>query len=106
MLPPEYPIGISGAGTVFFRNFTLPTTSAPDCNVIDRQTTFRHHFLEVAVAKRVPQILSHAQNDDLVLEMSPTEQLWSFSIHGITVPMRPPRLQQIRNLAYVMIPGF
>src|SRR5262245_44099355 len=70
----------------WIQNRRIPLYPAPDGNVIDRQTALRHHLLQVAVAKRVPQIPSHAQYNDLVLEVSPTEQLWSLSTHRITVP--------------------
>jgi hypothetical protein len=32
--------------------------------------TFRHHFLEISVAERVPEIPMDAQQDDLVSEVS------------------------------------
>jgi hypothetical protein len=47
---------------------------APNGDVVHRQAAFRHHFFQVAVAKRVPQIPPHAQNDNHVLEVSPPKQ--------------------------------
>ena len=38
------------------------------------QTTFCHQFLEVAIARRIPQVPSQAQNNDLAPEMSSSEQ--------------------------------
>jgi len=52
---------------------------APNRNVVHRQAAFRHHFFQVAVAKRVPQIPAQAQNDNYVLEVSSrnsAERFW------------------------------
>jgi hypothetical protein len=58
---------------------------------------FRHHFFQVAVAQRVPQIPPHAQNDNHVLEVSPPEQCRAVLAHRLTLPDPSARvLQQIR----------
>jgi ATP-dependent DNA ligase len=67
----------------------LSLDPTPDGDVIHRKTTLRHHFLQVAVAERVPQIPSHAQNNDHVLEVPPSEQRRSLLAHGITLPNLP-----------------
>ena len=56
----------------------------------------RRHIGKITVAQRVLQIPSHAQQDDLVFEVSPTEQsrpILSHSSHPIRTASR--RLQQI-----------
>ena len=63
---------------------------APDRDVIHCKTALRHHFLQVAVAERVPQIPSNAQNDDHVLEVPSSEQRWSLWAHGITYQISQP----------------
>jgi hypothetical protein len=57
--------------------------------VIDCQSTFRHHLLKIPIAQRVPQIPSHAQNDNVAPEMSPTEQCWLALAHLLTLPDQP-----------------
>lgn len=53
----------------------------PDRDVIYGQTALLHHFFQVTVAERVPQIPPHAQNDDHVLEVPPPEQRCSLLAH-------------------------
>src|SRR5947209_4682224 len=61
-----------------------------DMPISNRPTT------QVAVAKGVPQIPTHAQNDNHVLEVSPTEQCRAVLAHRLTLPNPPVRvLQQI-----------
>jgi hypothetical protein len=43
--------------------------------MIDRESTLRHHLVQVAIAERVPEIPPYAQNDHVVPEMAPAEQL-------------------------------
>jgi len=69
---------------------------APYRRVVHGQAALGHHFFKITVAQRVSQIPSHAQQDDLVFEVSPTEQsrpILSHSSHPIRTASR--RLQQI-----------
>ena len=69
---------------------------APNGDVVHRQAPFRHHFFQVAVGKRVPQIPPHAQNNNHVLEVSPSKQCRAVLAHRLTLPDPPIRfLQQI-----------
>jgi hypothetical protein len=43
--------------------------------VSQRQTSFAHHFDQVAQAELVAQVPANTQNDDLPIEMASTEQL-------------------------------
>ena len=43
----------------------------PNRDAMDRQRTFRHHFLQVAVARHVAQIPSHPQNDNHFVQAVP-----------------------------------
>ena len=86
------------------QNGRIPLHPAPNRDVIDRQTALHHHFFQIAVAERVPQIPAHAQNYDDVLEVAPSEQRWSLLAHEITVPKPsataatdPPRIHRHRN---------
>jgi len=37
---------------------------APNGNVVDRESAFRHHFLQIAVAERITQITPDAKDND------------------------------------------
>jgi hypothetical protein len=43
--------------------------------VIDVQTPFEHHLLQVAIAQRIPQVPANAEQNDLGLEMTPFERI-------------------------------
>jgi peptidoglycan hydrolase-like protein with peptidoglycan-binding domain len=45
-----------------------------------------HHFLQIAVAKRISQVPPHAQKDDDIVKVSPSERRWSALPHRITLP--------------------
>ena len=80
------------------QNGSIVLHPAPNGDVVHRQAAFRHHFFQVAVAKGVPQIPTHAQNDNHVLEVSPPEQCRAVLAHRLTLPKPPVRvLQQIRE---------
>jgi hypothetical protein len=67
---------------------------APDRDVIYRKTALRHHFLQIAVAERVPQILSKLQNDHHVLEVRPRNSAGRFWPTDSPYQISLPRLQQ------------
>lgn len=71
------------------QNGRIALNPAPDGHVVHRQPPLHHHFFQVAIAERVPQIPSHAQNDDHVLEVPPSEKRWSLLAHGFTLPNPP-----------------
>ena len=48
-------------------------TRAVDHGVIDVQASLEHHLLQVAVAKRIPQIPADTQQNNLGLEVTPFE---------------------------------
>jgi hypothetical protein len=60
---------------------------APDRDMVDRQLSFRHKFLDVPVTEAESQITTNAQDDHFRFEMSPFE-------HCRPVPPHPP--QRIR----------
>jgi predicted DNA-binding protein (UPF0251 family) len=47
----------------------------------DREATLRHEFLQIPVAQRIAQVPPNAQDDDLILEMAPSEQRWPRFAH-------------------------
>ena len=59
---------------------------APDSDVVHRKSALGHHLFQIAVAQRIPQVPPHAQNDDDVLKVSPSERWWSGPAHAITLP--------------------
>jgi hypothetical protein len=68
---------------------------APDGDVIHREPALRHHFLQISVAERIPQIPPDTQNDEDLLEVSPPEQRCRFRITVSPYQIRPLHLQQI-----------
>src|SRR6516225_402591 len=62
---------------------------APDGDMIHRNPALGHHLLQVAVAQRIPQVPPHAQNDDDIVKVSPSERRWSGPAHRITLPEVP-----------------
>jgi hypothetical protein len=87
-----------------FRCIALDPTV--DGGVIDVQTPLQHHFLQIAVTERVPQIPADAQQNDVGFEMTPFEQVLlvyegnssSASIQEAELTTSPPFLQH--NLAH------
>jgi hypothetical protein len=59
---------------------------APDGDVVHCNSALRHHFFQIAVAERIPQVPPHAQHDDDILKVSPLERRWSSPAHAITLP--------------------
>src|SRR5580765_8433131 len=49
--------------------------------MVNGQASLRHDLLQVTVGERVSQIPAHAEQDDHVFEVPPTEQCWPFSGH-------------------------
>ena len=66
---------------------SVPEHPAGNGRVIDCQTTLGHHFLQISIAERIPQVPAHAQDDNFVPEMTSTEQRRS----AITHPLHPTR---------------
>jgi hypothetical protein len=50
---------------------------APDGDVVHCRSVLGNHLFQIAVAQRIPQVPLHAQNDDDVLKVSPSERRWS-----------------------------
>ena len=48
---------------------------AIDRGVIDVQTSFEHHLLQVAIAQSIPQVPAYAEQNDVGLEMTPFERI-------------------------------
>jgi hypothetical protein len=46
----------------------------PDGDMIHRNSPLCHHFFQIAVAQRIPQAPPHAQNDDDIVKVSPSER--------------------------------
>jgi len=46
-----------------------------DRGVIDVQTPFERHLLQVAVAQSIPQVPTNAEQNDVGLEMMPFERI-------------------------------
>ena len=76
--------------------------------MVNREPTFRHHLFEITIAQRISQVPPHAQNDDVLSEMTASEQRRSALAHSLhpnkaasdrlsTLPIRPPHhnLKQI-----------
>lgn len=63
------------------QNRRIALHPAPNGDVIHRQTAFRRHLLQIAIAKRIPQIPPNAENNYDVLEVSSPEQRWSMLGH-------------------------
>jgi hypothetical protein len=64
---------MGSAAFVEFGGIVLDPTI--DGGMIHLQPPFQHHFLEIAVAERVAQVLAHAQQNDIGLEMTPFERM-------------------------------
>ena len=64
------------------QNGRIVLDPTPDGDVVHQQAAFRHHLFQVAVAERVAQIPPNAQNDDHVLEVSPSEQRRAVLVHA------------------------
>ena len=59
---------------------------APDGDVVHCKSALGHHLFQIAVAQRISQVPPHAQHDDDILKMSPSERRWSGPAHAITLP--------------------
>jgi hypothetical protein len=71
------------------QNRRIALNPAPDRDVVNGQTSFRHDFLQVAIGQRVSQIPSHTENNHDVLEVSSTEQCRPPLAHRVTVSDDP-----------------
>src|ERR1700722_13240383 len=76
------------SSNALIQNRRVVQNPAGNRGVIDCQSTLRHHLFKVPVAQRVPQIPSHAQNDNVAPKMSPTEQCWLALAHSLH-PTKP-----------------
>jgi len=65
------------------QNGGIVQNPARDRRMINREPTFRHHFLQIAIAKRVSQIPAHAKYNDVLSEMTATEQHRSALAHPL-----------------------
>jgi hypothetical protein len=65
--------------------------------VVHGNPAFCRHFFQIAVAERIAQIPSDAQNDNDVLEVSSSIQRRPGSGHGPPYQIQPRRLQHIRS---------
>jgi hypothetical protein len=63
------------------QNRSVPRNPTSDGRMIHAQTTFRHHFFQIAIAQRIPEIPAHTQHDQLILEMSSPEYRWPVLSH-------------------------
>jgi hypothetical protein len=57
--------------------------------MIHRNSALGHHLFQIPVAQRIPQVPPHAQNDNDIVKVSPSEQRWSGPAHCITLPEAP-----------------
>ena len=64
------------------QNGRIVLDPAPYGDVVHQQAAFHHHLFQVAVAERVAQIPPNAQDDDHVLEVSPSEQRRAVLAHA------------------------
>src|SRR5712692_351053 len=71
------------------QNGRITLDPTPDGNVIHRQSTLRHHLLQISVAQRITQVPPDAKNDDHVLKVSPTEQRRPILAHRFTLAEPP-----------------
>jgi hypothetical protein len=60
---------------------------SPDRHMIHGQPTLAHHLLQIAVAERIPQVPPHAENNDDLVKVSPSEQRWPALDHRFTTRM-------------------
>jgi hypothetical protein len=58
---------------VQFRRITLDP--AVDRRVIDVQSSLGHHLFEIPIAERIAQVPTHAQKNDVGLEVTPFERV-------------------------------
>src|SRR5712671_5236917 len=64
------------------QNGRIVLDPAPYGDVVHQQAAFHHYLFQVAVAERVAQIPPNAQDDDHVLEVSPSEQRRAVLAHA------------------------
>jgi hypothetical protein len=63
-----------------------------NCGVIHPESAFGHHFLKIAIAQWIAEIPAHPKDDDLVPEMSSTEQHRPALAHSLHRTRRTPFL--------------
>ena len=76
------------------QNGRIVLDPAPYGDVVHQQAAFHHHLFQVAVAERVAQVPSNAQDDDHVLEVSPSEQRRAVLAHASRYQMRAGQARQ------------
>ena len=70
-----------------FSTLAYRSTQRGIVDLIDREATLGHHFLEMAITPRSPQAPPDTHDDDLIREMTPSEQRRSALAH----PLHPNR---------------
>ena len=75
--------------------------------MIQAESSLGHHLFQVPIAERIAQIPAKAQDNDLVLKVSPAKQCRPLVLHSFTLPECAQRgLRQIldKSQAYVRGP--
>lgn len=57
-----------------------------DRGVIQAESPLDYHLFQVPIAERIAQIPTKAEDDDLVLKVSPAKQCWPLVLHLFTLP--------------------
>src|SRR6476661_7548356 len=60
--------------------------------MIQAMSPLGHHLFQVPTAERIAQIPTKAQDDDLVLKVSPAKQCQPLVLHSLTIPDRTQRV--------------
>jgi hypothetical protein len=68
---------------------------APDGDMVHCKSALRHHFFQIPVAQRIPQLPPHTQHDDDSLKVPPSERRWWARLTVSPYQTLPGRLQQI-----------
>jgi hypothetical protein len=50
--------------------------------MINKQSSFHHHFFKIAVAQSIAQIPAHAEENNISLKMAPLEGILVLVAHG------------------------
>ena len=70
--------------------------------MIQAKSPLGRHLFQVPIAERIAQIPTKAQDDDLVLKVSPAKQCQPLVLHSFTLPDRPQRrLRQTPKKCFV-----
>jgi len=68
------------------------STAWPCCGMIQAESPLGHHLFQVPIAERIAQIPTKAEDDDLVLKVSPAKQYRPLVLHSFTLPDRAQRV--------------